>query len=236
MSEQHSEHHDAGHGDGHEAGHDGGHHVDYRKIYFLLLGLLVVSVVGPFFGVLIVTLVTAFGIALVKANLVIQNFMHLKSEKRLMKWILATSLLLVALFVAGVSSDVLNHEGRNWVNVAAQAAVERGIEGEVEEETEEEVVPAGFSAQTTFNGVCASCHGQAGDGTGPAGAALNPQPADFTDPEFWAERDMERIVNVIANGAQAVGGSPLMVGFSASFTDDQIQQLADYVAELRPEG
>lgn len=219
-----SEHHDT-------------HHPNYKKIYFTLLGLLVVSVVGPFFGILWVTLVTAFGIAVVKANLVIQNFMHLKWERRIAKWVLATSLVLMALMMAAVSVDVLNHEGNNWENIAAQAAVERGLAAnagaEVHEE-EVEVVEAGFNATNMFNLVCASCHGAAGDGSGAAGLALNPRPANFTDPAFWATRDMARVVNVIANGATAVGGSSLMVGWSASFTPEQIQELADYVATFRP--
>ena len=222
-----AEHHDQ---------HDS-HHPNYKKIYFTLLGLLVVSVVGPFFGIVWVTLITAFGIALVKANLVIQNFMHLRWEKRIAKWVLTVSLVLMALFVAGVSVDVLNHEGNNWENIAAQAAVERGLAaaaGEEVHEEEVEVVEAGFSAPSTFNLVCASCHGSAGDGTGPAGLALNPRPANFTDPAFWATRDMARIVTVITNGATAVGGSSLMVGWSASFTPEQIQELADYVATFRP--
>ena len=46
----------------------GAHHPNYKTIYFTLLGLLVISVVGPFFGIVWVTLVTAFGIALVKAS------------------------------------------------------------------------------------------------------------------------------------------------------------------------
>ena len=228
-NDQH-EHHDT---------HDDAHDVNYKKIYFTLLGLLVVSVVGPFFGILWVTLITAFGIALVKANLVIQNFMHLKWEKRIMKWMLVTSVLLMFLMVAGISSDVMNHEGSNWQNVAARSAVERGLAeaaGVVVEEEEVEAVEAGFSPQGTFNIVCATCHGAAGDGTGPAGAALDPQPADFTDPEFWAGRDMDRITTVIRDGAAAVGGSPLMVGWSASFTPEQIDALAQYVASFRPGG
>ena len=225
----------------HKDAHDpsDAHHINYKKIYFTLLILLVISVVGPFFGVLWLTLLTAFGIALVKANLVIQNFMHLKWEKRIMKWMLLTSLLLMFLMVAGVSSDVMNHEGRNWQNVAARSAVERGLAeaaGLVVEEEEVEPVEAAFNAQNMYNIVCATCHGTAGDGTGPAGASLDPQPADFTDPEFWAARDMERIRTVISQGAAAVGGSPLMVGWSASFTPEQIEELAEHVATFRPSG
>ena len=230
----------ADHNDQHQPhdSHDDAHHVDYRKIYFTLLGLLVVSVVGPFFEILWLTLITAFGIAVVKANLVIQNFMHLKWEKRIMKWVLATSLLLMGLMVAGVSSDVMNHEGTNWENVAARTSVERGLAeaaGVVVEE-EAEPVEVGFNVQNSYNLICASCHGTTGDGTGPAGAQLDPQPADFTDAEFWATRDMDRIVTVIRDGAAAVGGSPLMVGWSASFTPEQIQELADYVQTFRPSG
>ncbi len=231
-----AEHNDK-HGQHGDDAHGGGHHVDYRKIYLTLLVLLVVSVVGPFFEILWLTLITAFGIAIVKANLVIQNFMHLKWEKRIMKWVLATSLVLMFLMFAGISSDVMNHEGSNWENVAAQAAVERGLAAaaglEIEEEDIEPVV-VGFNARNTFNLVCATCHGQTGDGTGPAGAALDPRPASFADPAFWTTRDMDRILTVIRDGATAVGGSSLMVGWSASFTPEQIQQLADYVASFRP--
>lgn len=156
-----------------------------------------------------------------------------------MKWMLITSLVLMALMVAGISSDVLNHEGRNWENLAAQAAVERGIDGHDGEgvaEEEEAAEPVERTVEQDFNLVCATCHGTGGQGDGAAGAALNPQPADFTTAEFWAERDMDRIVNVITNGAVAVGGSPLMVGWSASFSEERIQELADYVATFRPEG
>jgi caa(3)-type oxidase subunit IV len=231
--------------------HDDTHHVNYKKIYFTLLGLLVVSVAGPFIGVLWVTLVTAFGIAIVKANLVIQNFMHLKWERRIAKWFLTTSLVLMFLMVAGVSVDVMNHEGNNWENVAAMAAVERGIplepgeEGElgVEEPVERQPTEAGFNVEQTFTLVCGSCHGATGAGDGPAGAVLDPKPANFTDPAFWAEqnlhpqfpvRDMARIIQVIANGGASVGKSSLMVGWNASFTPEQIEELAEHVMLFRP--
>jgi mono/diheme cytochrome c family protein len=156
----------------------------------------------------------------------------------------------MALMMAGVSVDVMNHEGNNWENIAAQAAVERGIPlepGEAEEEVEEEAEPvetAAFNAPQMYGLICGSCHGAAGAGDGPAGAALNPRPANFTDPAFWAEgnlhpefptRDRERIVHVIANGAASVGRSPLMVAWNASFTPEQIEQLADLVMSFRPQ-
>jgi len=223
------------------------HDINYKKIYFILVGLLLISVAGPFLGILWVTLLTAFGIALVKANLVIQNFMHLRWEKRLMKWVLASSLIVMLLLVAGVSPDVMNHEGNNWENLAAKAAVDRGTGGghgveevRAEEEPAADVVEAaaagGFDARATFNTACAACHGQAGDGAGPAGAVLQPRPADFTDPAFWATRDDERIFTSISQGAVAVGGSPLMVGWSNSYDEDEIRALVEYVKTFRPSG
>lgn len=224
------------------ADHD--EHIDYRKIYFTLLALLVVSVAGPFLGILWVTVVTAFGIAVVKANLVLQNFMHMRTEKRVVKWILVSALALMGLMVAGVAPDVMRHEGQNWVNVAARDAVARGIsgghaedeEGEEEIEAVPDVDPTVFSAAATFNITCAVCHGESGDGAGPAGVALTPSPANFTDLKFWATRDADRIFNVIRNGAVAVGGSPLMVGWAFAYDDEQIQALADYVIAFRPGG
>ena len=233
----------------HQEHHDDGHHVNYFKIYIILLVLLVISVVGPIVADIIrevtgvawiatlLTLVTAFGIALYKAKLVIENFMHLKWEKRIAKWVLTTSLLLMALMFAGISPDVMNHEGNNWQNVAAMAAVARGIDSGEEEAVEEDAAPAvelAFNAESMFNIVCAACHGSEGLGDGPAGAALDPRPASFADPEFWETRDMDRIVQVITNGAASVGGSPLMVAWGASFDEGQIQDFADYVMTFRP--
>jgi caa(3)-type oxidase subunit IV len=227
-------------GDSHD---DDGHHVNYFGIYIALLVLFAISVTGPKVGELtglkIITLVTAFGIAVVKARLVINNFMHLKWEKRIMKWMLTTSLLLMLLLVAGVAPDVMNHEGNNWENVAAQAAVERGLGGEHGEGAEEAVEVAAvdpdvFNAQASYGLICSSCHGAAGDGTGAAGAALDPTPANFTDPTFWDTRDRDRVITVIRDGAVAVGGSPLMAPWGALYDEVQLGLMADYVLSFNP--
>jgi caa(3)-type oxidase subunit IV len=225
-------------------GHDDGHHVNYFRIYVVLLVLFLISVAGPEVGELTglrwITLITAFGIALVKANLVINNFMHLRWEKKLMKWVLATSVILMVLMVAGIAPDVLNHEGRNWQNLAAQAAVERGLgEDDHGEETMlaeggAEAAPAGFSAASSFGTVCATCHGAGGQGDGPAGAALTPAPANFTDPAFWEGRDRDRVLTVIRDGAASVGGSALMAPWGALYTEEQLEQVTDYVMAFRP--
>lgn len=240
MTENNEQH---GHG---ADGHDGGHHVNYFGIYVVLLILFLISVAGPEVGEATglrwITLITAFGIALVKAQLVISNFMHLKWEKRLMKWMLTTSVVLMFLMVAGVSPDVLNHEGNNWENLAAKAAVERGLDGEYGDDEADDggdvevVANTGeFSAAGSYAMICASCHGAAGAGDGAAGAALDPAPANFTDAAFWETRDRERVITAIRDGGPAVGASALMAPWGALYTEEQLGLMADYVLSFRPE-
>jgi caa(3)-type oxidase subunit IV len=97
----------------------GGHgahpvHRNYLKIWGILVLLLGVSVAGPFAHVRTITLVTAFGVALVKAYMVAKNFMHLDVEKRIIHWLLAVVLMLMVLLFSGLSPDVMKDKGRNW--------------------------------------------------------------------------------------------------------------------------
>jgi caa(3)-type oxidase subunit IV len=119
----------------HTEDHDHGQ-AHYVKIWAILLVLLIVSVLGPVvaphlaFGFLkawMITLMTAFGIAIVKAYLVAANFMHLNVEKKYISYMLATMLMFMLLFFAGTSPDVMKHKGQNWENVAAEAEIERAL-------------------------------------------------------------------------------------------------------------
>lgn len=104
-----------GHADVHEPKH-------YIKIWAILLVLLGVSIVGPMIGIKVVTLITAFGIACVKAYLVAKEFMHLNVQKPFVIYMLITCVVFMVLMFAGVSPDVMKHEGKNWKNVAAEQA------------------------------------------------------------------------------------------------------------------
>ena len=104
------------------------HHTDYVTIWKYLVVLLVVSVIGPMFEIPVLTLVTAFGIAGVKAYLVVKHFMHLNVERRYVAYFVGTALIFMFLFYAGTSADVMNHTGRNWSNVAAQEETARALE------------------------------------------------------------------------------------------------------------
>jgi len=216
------------------------HDIDYRKIYFTLLILLVISVSGPFLGIKWVTLVTAFGIAVVKANLVIQNFMHLRVERQIVKWILGFSVVLMFLLFYGVAPDVMRHEGQGWVNVAAQEAVARGISDEEHEEPQVSVAEPGatpsdpgFDAAGAYAMACSSCHGATGAGDGPAAVALDPKPASFADPAFWEGRDDDRVLTAILEGGAAVGASPLMAPWGVLYNEAQGRALVAYLKTFR---
>ena len=83
--------------------------------------------------------------------------------------------------------------------------------------------------KVTFEQFCVPCHGAEGKGDGVAGAALNPHPADFTDPKRAALTTDEQIYNLIKEGGQAYGKSPLMVSWKATLNDQQIRDVATYI-------
>ena len=175
---------------GTEVGHGGDDHAHeqhptshYVKIYVWLLILFAISVAGPTLEIQVVTLITAFGVAVIKARLVVKHFMHLSIEKPIAKWFLGASVVLMALLWGGVAPDVQNHEGLRWENVAAKAATERGIhepELHVEDELaagELAVAPGGIVKR---------------DGPLPGGY-------NFTHLVFWT------VVALVAVGTNAVG-------------------------------
>lgn len=103
-------------------------HPDYFKIYYILVGLFIVSILGPTLGIPALTLITAFGIAIVKATMVAAYFMHLNIEKRYIWFILFVMLAFLAVLFAGVAPDVMKQRGTNWRHVAdvqVPAAVEQ---------------------------------------------------------------------------------------------------------------
>ena len=112
------------HGHAHSHAHPPRHYV---KIWGYLVALFFVSVAGPMIGIWWVTLITAFGIAVVKASLVVKHFMHLDVEQPFVHYFLATSLVFMFLLFAGVSPDVMSHHGSGWVNVAAKKETERAL-------------------------------------------------------------------------------------------------------------
>lgn len=112
-------------------------HPSYFKIYILLLVLFLISVAGPELADkleltgatrLIVVLVTAFGIALVKAYYVCAYFMHLKFEKIYAPYILLSMVAIMFVFFFGVATDSMKSEGHNWKKLYKEPA---SVDGEL---------------------------------------------------------------------------------------------------------
>jgi caa(3)-type oxidase subunit IV len=114
----------------HSSAHNDGHgHTNYVKIWGILLVLLIVSVIGPELGIRTVTLITAFGIAVVKAYMVAKYFMHLTIEPKWVGYILGVMLAFMLVFFAGVAPDVLEADGQNWQKLYEEPAPGAGAHG-----------------------------------------------------------------------------------------------------------
>lgn len=110
-------------------------HPSYFKIYIMLLVLFVISVLGPEIAHwlnmegpsrLVLVLVTAFGIALVKAYYVLAYFMHLKVEKIYAPYILLSMVALLFVFFFGTATDSMMSEGHNWRKTYVEPEVAAG--------------------------------------------------------------------------------------------------------------
>ncbi|MCG6879023.1 MAG: cytochrome c [Deltaproteobacteria bacterium] len=75
--------------------------------------------------------------------------------------------------------------------------------------------------KTLFDSKCVICHGANGKGDGPAAAALNPPPRDFSSSQFWQGNMDQEIADTIRNGL-----SP-MPAFDLS--DGEIKAIIDYM-------
>ena len=87
---------------------------------------------------------------------------------------------------------------------------------------------SGKSAEYTqgknlYENKCQMCHGQDGKGNGPAAAAFNPKPVDFTNPDFWKQKDIDKfITDTVENG------HGMMPAFNLK--PDEIKALIDYLS------
>jgi caa(3)-type oxidase subunit IV len=103
-------------------------HPNYIKIWYWLLVLLAISVAGPMLEIPAITIITAFGIATLKAYLVAANFMHLKFEKKIIWFLLILSICLLGVFFFGTAPDLMMTEGDQWIDcIADKSCVEQRL-------------------------------------------------------------------------------------------------------------
>ena len=103
-------------------------HPNYVKIWYWLLVLLAISVAGPMLEVPAITLITAFGIAIIKSFLVAANYMHLKFEKKIIWLLLILALCLLGVFFFGTAPDIMMTEGDQWIDcIADKSCIEQRL-------------------------------------------------------------------------------------------------------------
>ena len=88
----------------------------------------------------------------------------------------------------------------------------------------------------TFESVCAACHGPAGrpDPENPTVKALDPQPADLSDPLFNSREPAEDWRIVVTHGGQALGLSATMPSQGAALDEQQVRNVVAYAKTLAP--
>ncbi len=86
--------------------------------------------------------------------------------------------------------------------------------------------------KVSFEQLCASCHGAAGKGDGPAAAALTPKPRNLTDKAYMGGLKDAYLEKLIKGGGQAVGKSPLMPAMGGALKDADIDNVIAYIRTL----
>lgn len=86
--------------------------------------------------------------------------------------------------------------------------------------------------KAAFQQYCASCHGPAGKGDGPMGAAMNPKLKDLSDKAFNGSMKDDYLVKLIKEGGQAVGKSPMMPKMGGALKDSDVADVIAYIRSL----
>lgn len=77
--------------------------------------------------------------------------------------------------------------------------------------------------------MCASCHGDDGQGNGAAAAGLNPKPRNFHDKAWQASVDDARIYGVIDKGGSAYGLSGTMPPWGAVLSKEDMEGIVKII-------
>jgi mono/diheme cytochrome c family protein len=88
------------------------------------------------------------------------------------------------------------------------------------------------AGKVKFQQFCATCHGPAGAGDGPASAAIQPKPRSLADAEWQATVDDDYIKKVITQGGPAVGLSPMMTPWGHALKGDDLENVVAYIRSL----
>jgi caa(3)-type oxidase subunit IV len=171
--------------------------------------------------------VVAMAVATAKALLVALFFMNLKYDRAENGVIFATSFVFLAVFIVLTATDLF-FRGDVYVK-AGDLTAGNTAKSKLKDPwiATPELIAHG---KELFQVNCISCHGPEGKGNGPAAAALNPHPRNFTSDADWVNgRTVPGVFKTLKEG---VPGSS-MASFATLPTDDR-WALVQFVLSLGP--
>jgi len=121
--------------------------------------------------------------------------------------------LFLAITILGFSDF---QQSKDWVAPPSADELKNPFKGDME---------ATQKGKKLYAKLCAVCHGNKGKGDGVAGAALNPQPANFTSDKVKSQSDGALYWKITE-------GRPPMASYKETLTDEERWQLVNYIREL----
>jgi len=206
-----------------------GHHLTplghYFKVIGVLFALTLITVAASRINLGHWNTPIAMFIAVVKAFLVMMIFMGLKWDSTENNLTIFSSLIFLAIFVWLTANDLFYRQKPEPVKVEKVAAA-AGVDVDKLIKPTPELVKRG---EGIFKQNCAMCHGENGEGNGPAASALNPKPRNFRSPaEKWKQG--KKVVEIVHTLTIGVKGSA-MPAFSSIPLEDRFA-LAHFVRSM----
>lgn len=184
------------------------HRKSYKIIWATLLVLTVITVVAAYYDLGSgINILVAIFIATVKATLVCLYFMHLKYDNLTNRVAFVSSFVFLAIFVALTASDELARPVFVPAKVEAvepPAAMQAGLMEQLRTPSPELI----NKGKALYAVQCTACHGLSGKGDGPAGAALNPKPRDFTSGEWKQGGTPSQVFATLTKGIAGTAMAP----------------------------
>lgn len=201
---------------------------DHRRTYWQVwMGLIVLTTLTVWtsmydFGIL--NIVVAMAIASTKAALVALFFMHLKYDHKSNGVVFASALIFLFVFAGLTASDMLARGPVEPLKVAASGSgADMGDVAKLSKPTPELIA----TGHKLFMANCIACHGPEGKGNGPAAAAFNPPPRNFTLGVFKNGAKPTQIFQTLITG---MGSMPSFAGLPP----EQRWALVHFIRSLSP--
>ncbi len=215
----------------HDKSDNHSHHITplsiYYKVWITLLVFTVITVLISYVDFGPMNLLIAMIVATIKAVLVMAFFMGLKYDKAESAIAFLSSFVFLGIFVSMTVADTFYRPAVDAALIDKSGApvnsgpvdVKKVFAGTPEMKEKGKVL---------YTQNCATCHGTNGHGDGPAAAALNPKPRNFTQDAAWKNgRKLSQIFKTLTEG---LPGTP-MPSFAGLGVEDRFA-LAHYVQSL----